>query len=97
MDNVEKILTEIGEVKAEIIVMKTDMRTLTVAIGGHPNIPDDRGMAGDLEDIKIEIKQVALNKSSIERAWWWLGGISLAIIAAICAMVKSGLSKMIGG
>ena len=26
------------------------------------------------------LTQAELNKSSIKRAWWWLGGVSLAIL-----------------
>ena len=86
MDNSGKILEVIEEVKS-------DLRILTVAVGGHPNIPDDRGMAGDIEEIKKEIKQVALNKSSIDRIWWWLGSMSLALVAWLVTIIRSTLTK----
>jgi len=31
--------------------------------------------------------QVALNKQSIGRVWWWLGGVSLAILGVACKAI----------
>ena len=37
--------------------------------------------------------QTELNKSSIKRAWWWLGGVSLAILAIAFKVIgEDGLS-----
>ncbi len=34
---------------------------------------------------------VEINKSSISRIWWWLGGISLSIIAAAVVVIRNGV------
>ena len=38
------------------------------------------------------VTQVALNRSSIHRAWWWLGGISMGLIAIAFFVIRSGLT-----
>ena len=35
------------------------------------------------------VTQTALNKQSIGRVWWWVGGISLAIIG-VCGWIVRG-------
>ncbi len=35
--------------------------------------------------------KVALNRSSIKRAWWWLGGISMSIIGGAVWIIRAGL------
>lgn len=35
--------------------------------------------------------KVALNRSSINRAWWWLGGISISIICGAIWIIRAGL------
>lgn len=37
------------------------------------------------------ITRAALNKSSINRAWWWLGSISLALLGIFVWMIKQGI------
>lgn len=38
------------------------------------------------------ITKVALNRSSIHRVWWWLGGISMGLIAIAFFVIRSGLT-----
>jgi len=37
------------------------------------------------------VTKVALQGASIKRAWWWLGGISVAIITAALFIIKGTL------
>jgi len=39
------------------------------------------------------VTKVALNRSSISRAWWWLGGISVGIIGIAIYVIKLGLAQ----
>uniref|UniRef100_A0A6H1ZEQ2 Uncharacterized protein n=1 Tax=viral metagenome TaxID=1070528 RepID=A0A6H1ZEQ2_9ZZZZ len=34
------------------------------------------------------ITQAALNRESIKRAWWWLGGISLSLLGLVAWALK---------
>jgi len=36
------------------------------------------------------VTKVALQGASLKRAWWWLGGISIAIIGAAFFIIRSG-------
>ena len=36
------------------------------------------------------ITQACLNKASLKRAWWWLGGVSMAILGIFGWVVKRG-------
>ena len=35
------------------------------------------------------VTKVALNKSSIYRVWWWLGGVSFGILGIAAYIIKS--------
>jgi hypothetical protein len=37
--------------------------------------------------------KVALNRSSINRAWWWLAGVSICILGVAGYVIKLGLVK----
>ena len=37
------------------------------------------------------VTKVALNRQSISRMWWWVGGISLAIIGVAFFVIRSSL------
>lgn len=37
------------------------------------------------------VTRLALQGASIKRAWWWLGGISVAIIGAAFFIIRGGL------
>jgi len=36
------------------------------------------------------VTQACLNKASIKRAWWWLGGVSLSLLGIFGWVVKRG-------
>ena len=36
------------------------------------------------------VTQACLNKASIKRAWWWLGGVSTAILGIFGWVIKRG-------
>lgn len=38
------------------------------------------------------LTNVALNRQSIKRAWWWLGGISMSILGIAGCIVKKVFS-----
>lgn len=38
------------------------------------------------------VTRVALNKSAIGRIWWWLGGVSLAILGTAFFVLRGGLA-----
>jgi len=38
------------------------------------------------------VTKVALTHSSISRAWWWLGGISMGLIAIAFFVIRAGLT-----
>jgi len=38
--------------------------------------------------------KVALNRSSIKRAWWWLAGVSAGIVGVAFYVIKIGLTKV---
>ena len=55
----------------------------------------------DLKDITLEVlksvkgnggpgllTQTALNRESIKRAWWWLGGISVSLLGLVVWALK---------
>jgi hypothetical protein len=39
------------------------------------------------------VTRVALNRSSIQRAWWWLAALSTAAVGAAIACIKEFLTK----
>ena len=36
--------------------------------------------------------EIALNKQSIKRAWWWLAGISLAIMSGAIFVIRGAVA-----
>ena len=36
--------------------------------------------------------KTALNRQSIRRMWWWLGGISMGIILLAIGIIKNGIT-----
>ena len=38
------------------------------------------------------VTKVALNRSSISRAWWWLGGVSLGILTVAFFVIRAGIT-----
>ncbi len=38
------------------------------------------------------LTRIALSEASIYRIWWWLGGISFAIISAAAFIVRTGVT-----
>ena len=43
------------------------------------------------DNAKGLVTKVALQGASLKRAWWWLGGISIAIIGAAFFIIRSGI------
>jgi hypothetical protein len=39
------------------------------------------------------VTKVALNRSSINRAWWWLSALSLSMVGAAMACIKEYMQK----
>ena len=37
------------------------------------------------------VTKVALNRSSIHRAWWWLGGVSFGILTIAFFVIRGGI------
>ena len=86
------------------------MVDLESTVCGVKDIPDDRGLVGDVKDIKVSIdgngkeglKSTVIKTSvGLKRAWYFLGGISMAIIIAAVYIIRSGVlaaaAKGVGG
>ncbi len=106
MDNGEEILREIRGMKTSLFgddgtggIVRC-LHDLVITVCGNPAIPGDGGMAGDLTGVKKEITvldtKTAVTKSSLNRSWWWLGGISLAILMIAAFVIRASiLSKIL--
>jgi len=62
----QQIVADIAVIKDNLVEVKKDTEEILKSIKGN-------GGPGLLT-------QSALNKASIKRAWWWLGGVSLTIL-----------------
>ena len=62
----QQIVADIAVIKDNLVEVKKDTEEILKSIKGN------RGPG--------LLTQSALNKASIKRAWWWLGGVSLTIL-----------------
>ena len=68
---------EYTNLKEDIGEIKTTVEKIFMIINGNGG-----------EGLKTK---VALNRQSINRVWWWLGGISLGIIGAAIIIIRNGV------
>jgi uncharacterized protein YoxC len=45
------------------------------------------------DSVNTTVTQNALNKQSINRIWWWVGGISLSIMAIAFFVIRSAIAQ----
>lgn len=73
----QQLVMDVAVIKDNLVEVKKDTAEILKSIKGN-------GGPGLLT-------QSALNKASIKRAWWWLGGVSLTILGVFgWALKKMG-------
>jgi len=103
MEKADEILTEIKGMKKSLFGddgtggMVKCLHDLQHTVCGNPNVSTDSGLVGDVQEIKSSTNgmrtDIAVTKSGLVRAWWWLGSISLAIILAAVFVIRTGMVK----
>ena len=71
----QQLVMDVAVIKDNLVEVKKDTAEILKSIKGN-------GGPGLLT-------QSALNKASIKRAWWWLGGVSFGIIGIAAYIIKS--------
>ena len=69
------------KLEGDVGQIKLDVVQIKNAVIGEVNNNDKIGLKG----------QVALVKQSLGRAWWFIAGITMAIISSAFWIIKSGL------
>ena len=62
--------------------LKEDIREIKITVDKVFKILNGNGGDG-------LVTRVALNKSAISRAWWWLGGVSLGILGIAIYVIRA--------
>ncbi len=74
--------------------MARTLSDLSHTIGGNPSIPDSRGMAGDVSDLKIHVESIngeqKTQKSSVKWLTWSVRGIYTGVILWLFKAVVKG-------
>ncbi len=102
MDNGKEILNEIKGMKNSLFGsdgtggMVKCLNDLVVTVCGNPKISDDKGMAGDVIEVKenvglLKIK-VEVTETSLKRSWWFIGVIVAGIIGGALWIIRAGLT-----
>lgn len=103
MEKADEILSEIKGMKKSLFGedgtggMVKCIHDLQHTVCGNPNIAADNGLVGTVQDIKRSTDglktDIEVTKSGLARAWWWLGVLSLSIIAAAVFIIRTGVVK----
>jgi hypothetical protein len=70
-------MTDMESLQKDIGEIKTTVRDIYKVLNGNGKI----GL----------VTQAALNKSAITRAWWWLGGIYMAVLSVATYVIRCGI------
>jgi len=81
-----------NEILQRITAMEKLLLTMAIVVRGDRDCPESTGMVGDIASIKRDLKPLVntinRNQNDISRIWWWLGGISLAILATAVSIIR---------
>jgi len=69
----------IARLHEDIAEIKTSLKDISKVLNGNGS----EGL----------VTKVALNRSSINRAWWWLSALSIAMVTAVIACIKDYLLR----
>lgn len=83
-NGMKEIVEALNGMKTEFAVMGEKLETNTEATEELVKI-----VKGDNSEGLIT--KVALNRTSLARAWWWLGAISLLLLSVMGFVLRSGL------
>lgn len=81
MVDIDQLNADIAEIKAgmkDISEIKDSVKDIFKVINGNGSI----GL----------VTQAQLNKQSLKRTWWWLGGISMAMLGVAGYIIRCGIS-----